>query len=95
MALDLHSKVTIQEVIETELTRDLVLIRVSYKVKRGRKLYRLWALPRDLKECGLFPLCYTKDGRVLTYDNKVIYTGTVANCKKFVKIANTDHYTKS
>jgi hypothetical protein len=94
MALDLHSKVTIKSIERLELSNDVVLLRVMYRVKRGRKDYKLWALPSDFRGTGIFPLCYVLTGGkswILTMNNWKIFEGSVSECSKIVTIANK-HY---
>jgi hypothetical protein len=94
MSLDMHSKVKIQEVLEVELSSDTVFIRVSYKVKHGRKLYKIWLLPSDFRGTGIFPLSYrrmTKYADVLDANENVIYTGLQSTCRDIVKFGN-EHY---
>lgn len=95
MSLDLHSKVTVKDFLDLEVTfGDVVLIKVSYRVKRGRKDYTIWALPRDLRGCGIFPLRHEhleKYGNVYSADSRLVYTGSNLFCKKVVKLANDDH----
>ena len=96
MALDLYTNVRIKSIESAEISSDgIVLIRVVYRVKRGRKDYKLWALPSDFRGTGLFPLCYVLTGgesRVLTMDNQVVFRGTVAECSRFVQCANKHYY---
>jgi hypothetical protein len=97
MALDLHSKVTIKSIERLELAHgDTVLLRVIYRVKRGRKDYKLWALPSDFRGTGIFPICYRRMnsgryGDVLDMNNNVLWTGDLSTCRTIVKIANK-HY---
>ena len=94
--LDMHSKVTIQEVLEVEIdSDDYVLFHVSYKVKRGRKIYKIWLTAEDFQNTGIFPLCYrrmTKYADVLDMHNNVIYTGGFSTCKRIVQSANKRYY---
>jgi len=95
MALDLHSKITITEIVRSEITNDdVVSILIGYKVKRGSKIRQLWVLPSDFRGTGIFPVCYQwlgKYANVLTLKDEVIYTGSHADCKKFVQIANKQY----
>jgi hypothetical protein len=92
MALDMHSKVTIKSIEWAEiLGNDTVLIRVVYRVKHGRKDYKIWLLPADFRGTGIFPVAYRRMGRyadVITMQNEVMYTGSMSDCQEFVKIAN-------
>lgn len=97
MALDLHTNVTIKEIEQVELVQDeIVLLRIVYRVKRGRKDYKLWALPADFRGTGIFPLCYRRMSRyadVLDMNNNIIYTGKFSECRKIVQCANKHYYT--
>jgi hypothetical protein len=94
MALDMHSQVKIQKILQVEYSNNTVLIQVSYKVRRGRKLYKIWLLPADFRGTGLFPICYRRMPRyadVLDMHDNVIYTGSMSVCREIVRIANR-HY---
>jgi hypothetical protein len=91
--LDMHTKVTIQEVLEVEINGNYVFFRVSYKVKRGHKIYKIWLLADDFTGTGLFPICYRRmnNGRygdVLDMHDNVIYTGKMSTCREIVIKAN-------
>jgi hypothetical protein len=93
MALDMHSKATIQEILQVEINNGYVFFQVSYKVKRGRKIYKIWLLADDFKETGLFPICFRRMnqgryGDVLDMHNNVIYTGSLLTCREIVVSAN-------
>lgn len=87
--MDLHTRVNVLDVLQVNLDNDCVLFQVSYKVKRGRKVYKLWCLSEDLKGCGILPLvCHGQD--VLTQKNQVIYSGMLAG--KVTRITNRRYF---
>jgi hypothetical protein len=96
MPLDMHSKVRITNVNRLELAHgDTVLINVTYRVKRGRKDYKIWLLPSDFRGTGIFPLAYRRMSRyadVLDMNNNVLYTGSFSECNKIVQIANRHYF---
>lgn len=96
MSLDLHSNVKIKEIELAEIDGDgYTFFRVVYRIKRGRKDYKIWVLPEDLRECGIFPLSYrrmTKYADALDMHNNVIFTGSHSECRRFVQCANQRYY---
>jgi hypothetical protein len=94
MALDMHTRVNIKSVDLLEVNGDTVFLKVTYRVKRGRKDYKIWLLPADFRGTGIFPLCYQRLPRyanVLDMHNNVLYTGTHSQCRDIVRLANK-HY---
>lgn len=96
MSLDLHSNVKIREIELAEIDEDgYTFFRVIYRVKRGRKDYKIWVLPEDLRGCDIFPLCYRRMAKyadVLDMHNNVIFTGSNSECKRFVQCANKRYF---
>ncbi len=95
MALDLHSKVKIKSVDLVEISSGIVFFRLTYRVKNGRKDYKIWVLPEDLQGTGIMPLCYRrmlKYGDVLDMSDNVLYTGKNSECRNIVMLANKRYY---
>jgi hypothetical protein len=96
--MDMHTNVKINGYVDATIDNSYALIRVTYRVKRGRKDYKIWLLPRDFRGTGIFPVCVSDKPNsqglynVLDMQNKVMFTQTKDVCIRFVKLANKDYY---
>ena len=96
--MDMHTEVTIKEFIDTDIVcRDIPMFRVTYRVKRGRKDYKIWLLPKDFIGTDLFPLSYKimnngKYTEVFAMDNRLVYSGKTSYAINLVKLANKQYY---
>ena len=99
--LDMHSNVRITEILEAGIFSNVPLIRVGYKVKRGRKTYKIWLLPDDFIGTGLFPLSYKwdnstgKTSTVYTMDNQIVYSGKTSTALQIVDLSNKRYFEHS